>query len=184
MRSIALLAAATALMAGSGAFAQTPAPNAPANQDNRPGRFDQVDYEALVDARLAAIEAGLRLTEEQRKLWPALEQAYRAHALARIDRRDRRGPDGRDQDERPDFPQRLEQRAERVTGQALRLTALSNAIRPFWASLDERQKRLLPVLMRPSFRLTDGRGGHRGMRHHGGGHGGHHGGHHGGPGRS
>ncbi len=44
------------------------------------------DFSAFVDARIAAIKAGLRLTAEQEKNWPAFEEAYRNVAKLRTDR--------------------------------------------------------------------------------------------------
>ena len=55
------------------------------------------------------------------------------------------------------------QRARAVTERAERLTALSTAMKPFYASLDENQKRLLPALMRE----RGDRGRRMGMRYHG-----------------
>ncbi len=46
--------------------------------------------------------------------------------------------------------QRLEQRADWTTKAAASATGLSTAMKPLWASLDDRQKRLLPILMRPA----------------------------------
>ena len=44
------------------------------------------DLGAFTDARVAALKAGLRLTPEQEKNWPAFEQAYRNLAKLRTDR--------------------------------------------------------------------------------------------------
>jgi hypothetical protein len=65
--------------------------------------------------------------------------------------------------------QRLDRQAERVKERADRLQTLSTAMRPFWASLTDDQKRRLPLLMRTA--RAEGGGGryadhHR--RHHGG----------------
>jgi hypothetical protein len=166
MRKVALvtlLAAGTAL--GSYAFAQTgpgPAPQAPPSGDGsvqplpqaaRPQRpwqqLTRADFDALTDARVAAIQAGLRLNPEQQKLWPPLELAIRAMANDRAARMERMRSG-----ERPtppgDLMERLDRRAERVSQRAQRVTALQSALKPLWATFDENQKRLLPILMRQS----------------------------------
>jgi hypothetical protein len=163
MRKIALIALfTTATALGSYAVAQTgpgPGPQSPSGGGDiralpeaaRPrGPFQQLtraDMDALTDARVAAIQAGLKLNAEQQKLWPALELAIRAnaaHRAARIERM-RSG-------ERPtppaDLMERLDRRAERLSERAQRMTALQSALKPLWATFDERQKRLLPILMR------------------------------------
>src|SRR5215472_10111967 len=45
------------------------------------------DMRAFGEARLAALKAGLALTPEQEKNWPAFEQAARDWAKVRIERR-------------------------------------------------------------------------------------------------
>ena len=47
-----------------------------------------------------------------------------------------------------DLMERLDRRAERLSERAQRMTALQSALKPLWASFDERQKRLFPILMR------------------------------------
>jgi hypothetical protein len=155
---ITLLAASAAL--GSYAFAQ-PGPQVPPAGDGsvqplpeaaRPRgpfqQFTRADLDSLTDARVAAIQAGLKLNPEQQKLWPPLELAIRAMAADRAARVERMRSG-----ERPtppaDLMERLDRRAERVSQRAQRITALQSALKPLWTSFDERQKRLLPILMRP-----------------------------------
>ncbi len=182
MRTLATLTAASALLlAGAAAFAQSPPPADAARQERsaaqpgdrdaggpRPG-LSREDRNALTDARVAGIQAGLRLNAEQQRLWGPVEAALRAQANDRLDRmEERRG--ARDAGSL-DLMQRLDRQAERVRERADNVQALAGAMRPFWASLDENQKRLLPVLMRGGAR--DGRGHHRhgGYHRHGGMHG-------------
>ncbi|WP_188311910.1 Spy/CpxP family protein refolding chaperone [Salinarimonas soli] len=176
MRVLATLTAASALILAGAAFAQSPppAPGAPpasgAPQDGnaaRPGdadargqrpRLSREDRGALVDARIAGIQAGLKLTPEQQRLFGPVEQALRAQARERAERMDeRRGERGA---QSLDLMQRLDRQAERTRERAESVQALAGAMRPFWASLNEDQKRLLPVLMRG--------GAGRGHDHHGG----------------
>jgi zinc resistance-associated protein len=164
MKSIATLVAGAALAAlGTVASAQTPpagaqssgaeAPAASDDGGSRRPRLTRAEMESLVDARIAAMQAGLKLNAEQQRLWPAVEQAIRARAAARIARVEQRREawTARNQTDaaRPDFMTRLERRSERVAQRAEAMKALATAMKPLWASLDERQKRLLPVLMRP-----------------------------------
>ncbi len=97
MKTIATLALA-ALLAGSGTYAmsqQTPAPDAPAasqdqgRQDRRP-RLSQDDFNRLVDARIASIKAGLKLTPDQERLWAPAETAIRTAASERFSRMEQR----------------------------------------------------------------------------------------------
>ena len=95
-------------------------------------------------------------------------------AAARISRaeRSREARDDRRDGDRPDFLEGLERGSQRMDEYAERMKALASAMRPLWTSLDERQRRLLPVLIRPTGEMEGRRGG-RGGHHHG--HGGHHG---------
>src|SRR5262245_62997013 len=63
----------------------------------RPG-LNAEDLRAFGEARLAALKAGLLLTPEGEKDWPAVEQAARDDGKLRRDRRAgaRRGPAGDD----------------------------------------------------------------------------------------
>jgi hypothetical protein len=127
--------------------------------------MSRADFDSLTDARIAAIQAGLKLTPEQQKLWSPVEQALRATAATRAEGMERRRERGQ-ASERPDFMTLLDQRSQMATKYAAGATALSTAMKPFWTSLDDRQKRLLPILMRPASGMRArhvGRGGeHRG----------------------
>lgn len=187
MKTLAIITLATATaFTAVPAFAQQGGGDGP-----RQARFEQVDREALTDARIAAIRAGLRLTPEQEPLFAPVEQALRDMAEQRMERweemSERRGEmRGMSREERQeqraerqaehDFMDRLEARAEHAGAHASQLGALASAMSPLWDSLDGNQQRLLPVLMRETM---GGRGGHRMAGHqHGGKHGmmGHHGG--------
>jgi hypothetical protein len=119
------------------------------------------DRGALADARIAALKAGLKLTPDQEKNWPALEQALQDRAKARSDRRAARA-----QADRPSDPvERLRMRAERMSERGASLKQLADAAAPLYQSLDEGQKRRFAMLARldgPRF----GHGHH--WRHHGG----------------
>ena len=204
MKKLATLAAVSLLtLTGVAAVAQTPqgqAPSTPPGAGTGPGASapaefrhprgpNAADLRSIVDARLAGVPAGLKLTPEQQQLWPAVEQALRATAYERIGRIEERfnaGPGGREGQDR-DLMQRLDERSRRVSERAQRLQSYASAMRPFWASLTEDQKRVLPILIRPRpiGELGSGGDGRRGgwrergerrggmmMQHHRDGHGG------------
>src|SRR5258708_32816763 len=85
----ALIAGTTVLtIAGSTlAFAQQPAPA------ERPhhSQLTADDIAAFTDARIAALKTALRLTPEQEKNWPAVEQALRDISKERLALRAGRG---------------------------------------------------------------------------------------------
>src|ERR1700686_126872 len=49
-------------------------------------RMSPEDRAAFVDAKIAAVHAGLKLSADQEKLWPPVESAVREFAKLRIDR--------------------------------------------------------------------------------------------------
>jgi hypothetical protein len=131
-------------------------------------RMSAEDAQAFADARIAALKAGLKLTPEQEKNWPAVEAAIRDLAKARFDRMNARREARRDGDDRRVDPiQRLRQRADVMTERAAGLKKLADASEPLYKSLDEAQKRRLPILTRQAMRGGGWRGEHgaRG-RHH------------------
>ncbi|HZH52456.1 MAG TPA: Spy/CpxP family protein refolding chaperone [Microvirga sp.] len=176
MNKIATLAAA-ALIAASGTYAvaQGTGPGAPggpgAGQEStaRPERrpMSQDDFNRFVDARIAGIKAGLRLTADQERLWQPVEDAIRRNAGERFDRmQQRRATRGQDRQEL-DFMQRLERRSTFATENAQRTSALATAMRPLWDSFNEDQKRVAPRLLRQAVGGMGGRDGRRGDRFHG-----------------
>ncbi|HEY7385310.1 MAG TPA: Spy/CpxP family protein refolding chaperone [Beijerinckiaceae bacterium] len=132
------------------------------DRDRMTGRFSQEDIDAFTDARIAALRAGLKLTSEQEKLWPPLEEAIRALVRQRRDqaRAWRESPEqGED-----DIPGRLREFAERQATRADALRKLADAVAPLHASFDEGQKRRFNVLARRMRgAMMQGMGG--GMRH-------------------
>jgi zinc resistance-associated protein len=129
------------------------------------------DLRAFGEARLAGLKAGLTLTAEQEKNWPAFEQAAREVGKLRLDRMAAR----RDAPPSSDPVERLRQRATAMTDTGAALTKLADATDPLYKSLDENQKRRFAVLSRvgglgDQMRGHEGRGMRdyygRGMRHH------------------
>src|SRR5215510_14790962 len=107
-------------------------------------QFNTDDMRAFGEARLAALKAGLALTPEQEKNWPAFEQAARDYGKLRLDRRNamRNAPPSNDPVER------LRQRAAAMTDTGAALQKLANATDPLYKSLDVNQKRRFAILNR------------------------------------
>jgi len=158
VRKVVVGATALMLLASAYAYAQQP----PGGRDG--GRRWQPraeDRAAFLDARLAALHAGLRLTSDQEKSWPAFEQAYRELAAQRGERinaiRD-------DRDQANDPIQRAQRQADALTKSGEVLKRYADAAAPLYQSLDDGQKQRFAVLSRvgrPN-RFAFWRGGDRG----------------------
>src|ERR1700756_5982749 len=78
-------------------------------------RFSAEDRTAFVDARIAAVHAGLKLNADQEKLWPPVETAVRDFAKLRIDRANARMNAQQNEDQTADNPvARLRERADNM----------------------------------------------------------------------
>jgi hypothetical protein len=114
------------------------------HDDAQRWRPNAEDMRAFGEARLAALKAGLVLTAEQEKSWPAFEQAARELGKLRLDRMAtmRSTPPGNDPAER------LRQRAAAMSDTGAALRKLADATDPLYKSLDDSQKRRFAVLNR------------------------------------
>jgi hypothetical protein len=114
-------------------------------------RMNPEDRAAFIDARIAAVHAGLKLTADQEKLWPPVETAVRDFAKLRIDRANARmkvqdTPQGNGQ-QAPDDPiARLRERADNMALSSAALKKIADAADPLYKTLDEGQKRRLAIL--------------------------------------
>jgi zinc resistance-associated protein len=131
--------------------------------DSQRWRPNTEDLRAFGEARLAGLKAGLALSAEQEKNWPAFEQAARDFGKMRLDRATamRNAPASNDPVER------MRQRATAMADTGAALKKLADATDPLYKSLDDNQKRRFAVLNRLGggghhFRGHDGGG----MRHH------------------
>ena len=117
------------------------------------------DISAFGDARIAALHAGLKLTAEQEKNWPAVESALRDLAKQRT-----AWFTARASADRPKDPiERLALRADVMTQRGAALKKLADAVGPLYKSLDEGQKHRFVVLARLGGRHFGGeRGRHDG----------------------
>jgi hypothetical protein len=131
-------------------------------------RLSPEDRAAFVDARIAAVHAGLKLNADQEKLWPPVEGAVRDFAKMRIDRANARMKAEADQSQdaqKPDDPvARLRERADRMTTTGAALKKIADAADPLYKTLDDGQKRRLSMLTHHEHRW-----GREGWRHRDGG---------------
>ena len=123
-------------------------------------RFSPEDRAAFLDARIAALKAGLELNAEQEKNWPALESAMRDLARQRAERFaawTERRDDNQDEDTEISPIDRLARASERLSARAADLQKLAAAAKPLYDSLDDGQKRRFAVLFRGSMGRGQGR---------------------------
>ena len=105
-------------------------------------RLSPEDRAAFLDARIAALHAGLKLNADQEKMWPAVEQALHdgMGTLAAL-REQARGQ------ARPADPiEGLRRMADADTARGEALHKIVDAAQPLYATLTEDQKRRLPML--------------------------------------
>src|SRR5215471_19744587 len=140
IRTIAAGATALALAAAAAAYAQQP-PSGPDFGRRQP--FGAEDRAAFLDARIAALHAGSKLTPEQEKAWPAFEQAYRDLAATRGD-----GAFGSRAEQPSDPVQRAQRNAEALAARSAAVKRYADAMAPLFQSLDDSQKRRFGILSR------------------------------------
>jgi len=147
MRKFTIAAIAVLSIAGSGAvYAQF---HRPWMEHFRHVRMNPEDRAAFVDARIAAVHAGLKLNADQEKLWPPVEAAVREFAKLRIDRANARMNGAPGAADKPEDPvARLRQQAEDMGASSAALKKIADAADPLYKTLDEGQKRRLAVLTR------------------------------------
>ncbi len=124
-------------------------------------RPSPADLKAFTEAKIAALKAGLQLTPDQDKKWPAVEQAIRDMAQARQERM----AAWREKAKGEDAIARIRDRADAMTQRATELKKLADAAEPLYQSLNDEQKHRLRFLVH----MAMGQHGHGGWHHHGGG---------------
>jgi hypothetical protein len=150
-KTVAAGAAALVIAAGAAAYAQV---GASAPPQGGHGRFAPEDRAAFLNARVAALHAGLALTPEQDKAWPTFEKAYRELAGLRGHHHHT--------GESLDPIQQAQRRADALGARSTALRHYADALAPLYQSLDDSQKHRFTVLahvgQHPHFH-------HFGMRH-------------------
>lgn len=118
-------------------------------------RLSPADLAAFTDARIAALKAGLELTPDQQKNWPAFEQALRELSQMRIQRIEARQQqaDNGQQGQTATSPfDRLAKRADNMAKTSAALKKIADAGAPLYQSLTDAQKqrfRMLARILRP-----------------------------------
>jgi hypothetical protein len=124
------------------------------------------DVSAFADARIAALKAGLELTPDQTKNWPAFEAALRNMVQLRIDHIKARQAAG-DQSQSTTSPfDRMAKRADAMSKRSVALKQIADAGAPLYQSLNDAQKTrftmlariLRPHMHRQAFNGGDGHG--------------------------
>ncbi len=111
------------------------------------------DRAAFLDARIAALHAGLELTPDQDKLWPAVNSAFRDLHKTIADQREK----AKNEPRPADPVARLQRMSENQIARGEALKKLADAAAPLYAALTDDQKNRLPILLRAT---------HMGFGHH------------------
>jgi hypothetical protein len=117
------------------------------------------DLQAFAESRIAALKAGLRLTPEQEKNWPALETALRGVQDNRLDQMQRRRVAQGDNAAQRDSVQRdsiesMRNLANAMAARAASLKQVAEAAEPLYRSLNDGQKRRFDALLRQAMGST------------------------------
>jgi hypothetical protein len=143
-----LLGALTAVALGVSSFALTSAAVAD-EQSPEPTRAERMqhwaaDHQTMMDARLGGMKEALKLTANQYPLWEAFENAVKNADKTRMD--DMR--EMMQNRERMSPVERLDAMSDRMARRAAELKTIAEKAKPFYASMDETQKRNFQVLGR------------------------------------
>ncbi len=151
MKKTVLAITAAALVAGS-AVSYNAIAQQPSRQSETRWQPSAADRAAFADARIAALHAGLKLSADQEKLWPPVENVLKDLAQKRLDRAEKMRAEREKQDSKPDPMQRLRRGAERMTEAGADLKQLADTAQPLYDKLDDAQKQRLQVLVRHGMR--------------------------------
>ncbi len=131
-------------------------------------RMSVEDMAAFTDARIAALKAGLQLTPDQAKNWPAFEQALRDMAQLHIERRQAREAAASQQTQPSATPfDRLAQRADNMAKKSAAYKRIADTGTPLYQSLTDAQKHrftMLARMLKPHHHMHARNEGHGGWR--------------------
>jgi DNA repair exonuclease SbcCD ATPase subunit len=107
---------------------------------DRTSQYFAENAKAFVDARIAALKAGLELTLDQEKNWSSLEAVLRDQAKQRAERFAAWREERKQGEKQRDALRRMQRISDRLATRAANLKALSEAAKPLYDSLDDAQK--------------------------------------------
>lgn len=102
-------------------------------------QFNPDSVRARDDARIAVVKSDLKLTPDQEKKWPEAEAAIKRYNAARLDNVLKM----RNQRPLSDPIAAYDERIENISLMANSMRALSTALKPLYATLNEEQRRKL-----------------------------------------
>jgi hypothetical protein len=149
-----LLVAATAIALAVPTF------SAFAEQHGKHQELTTEDRAALVDAKIAALKAGLKLTPAQEKNWPAVETALLDISKARAARFAEAKEKFKGMREHRSVIEGLRFRSKAFAARSAEAEKLADAAKPLYDSLDDSQRRRFAVLLHTIAK------GHLHHRHH------------------
>ena len=152
----AVVAAAALAVAGSSiVYAQQhfAAPDRDGPRFEQRHRLSPEDRAAFVDARIAALKAGLELTPDQANNWPNFEKALREMAQLRAEQIAAREAVEQNPDKAPSAPfDRLAQRADNMSKRSAALKRIADTGKPLYDGLSDAQEaryKKLARMLRP-----------------------------------
>ena len=166
MKKLLFAAIAAAGIAGS-TFAYTAYA---ANEPPSAARMQQMQEEraAMLDAHLAGVKAGLKLTGDQEKLWPPFESAIRDAAKARGEgMRQMHDMMGQKDAERPSPIAHMQLMSDHLAKMSTELKTVADAGKPLYEALNDAQKHNFGPLMHELMQPHGHMGGHMGWWRHG-----------------
>ena len=136
MRKVVYFVTVAALIAGAGLIGSAVARD----------RSDRVELTANqivaeLDARIAGVKAGLRLTPEQEEEWSGFESAVHDISKTRADRQVALQAERQQQTGPVDFIEQMRHAAVPMSERSVAEKQLADAAQPLYASLDDKQKR-------------------------------------------
>jgi zinc resistance-associated protein len=155
MKKHLLLAATAALLAFSTlrpALALEPAdpatPAQPSQAQQSQAQQSEEDRATLVEARIAALKAGLKLTAAQEKDWDSLEKVLREVVAARNSRKKAFWAQAAELRDKDEVIQGMKLGAKALIARGEDLDKIAEAATPLFSSLDAAQKHRFGLLLR------------------------------------
>jgi hypothetical protein len=139
---------AIALTAAALLLPQLPRAAFAVHEDEHGGwKISEEDKSAFLDARVAAMKAGLKLTPAQEKNWPPVEAAIRELSKAKAARKAEWHEKYKEQEGRHNMIEGLQFHAKTMEIVGADLQKLADAAKPLYDSLDDAQKHRLAILV-------------------------------------